>query len=102
ELSFGLMRSNNVPFSSTPIRSVAISPSTVSFQWRYFAGSVWKSIRLLPLFNLRSASAMNFLASWLSGPKSAVRDFGGPQRRKSEVLDFARPYRLRDARAAAD
>src|SRR6516162_8829275 len=31
----------------------------VSFQWRYFDGSVWKSMRLLPLLNLRSASAMD-------------------------------------------
>jgi len=45
---------------------------------------------------------MDFLASWFSGPKSEICDFGGPQRRNSELLDFARPYRLRDAHAAAD
>src|SRR5207244_4856054 len=42
----------------TSIISVATSPSMASFQWRYLEGSVRKSIRRLPSFNVRSASAM--------------------------------------------
>src|SRR5262245_53152056 len=60
--------------------SVATSPSTASFQWRYCDGSVWKSIRILPPASFRSVSAMRSThrmhRSLLMIAKEPVGEFG--------------------------
>src|SRR5215831_18286967 len=84
---------------------VATSPSTASFQWRYFDGSVWKSIRLLPLLSLRSASAMDVLIPSFSGnvafaviAKEAVGETGDGGERRLRRLAVRRMPRVRQQR----
>src|SRR5262245_23761947 len=87
------------------MRSVATSPSTSSFQWRYFDGSVWKSIRLLPLLSLRSASAMDVLTRSFSGyvafavvAQQAIGETGDGGERRLWRLAIRRVARVRQQR----